>query len=563
MRSIYCLIPFSFFLLIGSAGCNSGFWDGYATPNRQACLQLMTACFQTPEACTPTDFTVACGQVVQLSNDYVDARPHKELDVLFLIDNSLSMSPKQAALAKNIPKFIQVIDGTGANYHVGFATSDIGSNFTPGRLWGGPEVGTCDTYAGDNGMLQAVACSNRSFSSPAGSSACNSLCPDTQYVPQNGARFISKVDGVTNVPVDMQFDTTSGKMVDRGPSNAFQCMALVGDDGCALESPLEAARRALDGRNVGFLRDNSFLTVVYITDEDDCSVQMARRNELDPKTMVCDPAQPDSYHCYQLDYRCLARSLTCNESMMTAGVKTGCKERPDNFLEPLQKYYNFFTTLRPKEKLLISGIWTAPSIQKNGHLEIVQSGTTTATLNRGVRTAASCAYAGDPDIYGQAQYRLSQFAAMFGTSHDGSPVAMETSVCDVESYAKALDTLGDKLTSMLRADCLTVKPQTWNGQPICVVGDVNTSSINDTPFIPLAQCSTNCCSAWATVEVPHAANLTISAACGSEAADCFCASPSTVNCTATAVAGVWRKGGAAPPAGKAVNFRCAAAPMGP
>ena len=59
----------------------------------------------------------------QLGESVVDARLRKDVDILFLIDNSPSMSPKQKALASNIPKFIQKIDATGANYHVGISTS--------------------------------------------------------------------------------------------------------------------------------------------------------------------------------------------------------------------------------------------------------------------------------------------------------------------------------------------------------------------------------------------------------------------------------------------------------
>ena len=45
----------------------------------------------------------------------------------------------------------------------------------------------------------------------------------------------------------MELDPMSGKMVDRGPIHAFQCMALVGDSGCGIEGQLEASMRALDG----------------------------------------------------------------------------------------------------------------------------------------------------------------------------------------------------------------------------------------------------------------------------------------------------------------------------
>src|SRR5690349_13638432 len=68
----------------------------------------------------------------QIGDQIVDARLRKDVDILFIIDNSPSMTPKQKALTKNIPKFIKIIDDTGANYHVGIATSDVGSTVGAG-----------------------------------------------------------------------------------------------------------------------------------------------------------------------------------------------------------------------------------------------------------------------------------------------------------------------------------------------------------------------------------------------------------------------------------------------
>ena len=306
--------------------------------------------------------------ISQLGESVVDARLRKDVDILFLVDNSPSMTPKQKALANNIPKFIQKIDATGANYHVGIATSDIGSNVQPGVPWGG-NIGKCDSYEGDDGVLQAVPCTTRNTVTPDARNGCAQLCPDDKFVPTDGRRFISKVDGVTNVPVSMERDPVTGKMVDTGPIKSFKCMALVGDDGCGIEGPLEGAKRAVDGHrseNSGFLRANSVLAVIFITDEDDCSVQMAKRDQNNPSYRDCDPTQPDSPECYNVDFRCLARSIQCNETLLTTGVKNACKERPNNYLEPVEKYYRFFSNLRPANKLLISGIWTLPSIDLGG-----------------------------------------------------------------------------------------------------------------------------------------------------------------------------------------------------
>ena len=503
--------------------------------------------------------------VSQLGESVVDARLRKDVDILFLIDNSPSMSPKQKALASNIPKFIQKIDDTGANYHVGIATSDIGSNVQPGVPWGG-NIGKCDSYEGDDGVLQAVPCTTRNTVTPDARNACAQLCPDDKFVPTDGRRFISKVDGVTNVPQSMERDPVTGKMVDVGPNKAFRCMALVGDDGCGIEGQMEGAKRALDGHrseNSGFLRANSVLAVIFITDEDDCSVQMAKRDQNNPSYRDCDPTQPDSPECYNVDFRCLARSIQCNETTLTTGVKTGCKERANNYLEPVEKYFRFFSNLRPSNKLLVSGIWTLPSISTGGKVEIARAGgTTTPNLNRAGGAGASCVYASDQSVYGQAQLRLSKFAKQFGNDAKGQPNALEVSICDIDNYPTALDRIAKAIEQRLQAQCLPVTPKNdAAGHPICLVGDVDEASPASSPDPETAfpVCSNTCCNAWATTSSPTPGDESIKMACSAEARDCYCAvkSKDPNICTDTVVAGVWRKGGNQPPPGKVVNFRCA------
>ena len=517
-----------------------------------------------PDNATPAQRSMALRHCLgQVGEGSFDARVRKDVDILFLIDNSPSMTPKQQALAKNIPLFIQKIDDTGANYHVGIATSDVGSNAMPGQPWGG-NIGKCDTYEGDDGVLQAAACDTRTDVTSDAKNACQSLCPDDKYVPNNGQRFISKVDGVTNIPPSMELDPKTGKMVDKGPIRAFQCMALVGDSGCGIEGQLEGSKRALDGHrseNSGFLRSSSVLAVIYITDEDDCSVQLSKRDQNNPAVSDCDPTQADSYACYNVDFRCLARSIQCNETTLTPGNKTGCKERGGNYLEAVDKYYKFFSTLRPANKLLVSGIWTVPSILNGGRFEVAKGsgGATTPFLNRAPGANASCTYAANPAVFGQAQYRLSNFAKTFGKETDGSPSALEVSICDIDNYPTALDKIALAIQKRLLASCLPVTPKVENGQPVCLVGDVDENSAASSPDVLFPQCSAKCCNSWANSSMPTSMDPNIVAACTPETTDaCYCAVKSTVNqCADTVVAGVWRKGNAMPPAGKVVNFRCA------
>ncbi len=368
--------------------------------------------------------------------------PGATVDILFVVDNSPSMSPKQKALASNISALIQKLEKNKLNYHIGVVSTDIGSQTAPGTPWGG--IGACDTYSGDDGLLQSQPCTMRTGTTSGAREACAAQCSDAKFVPTDGTRFISRTDGKSNVPAALELDPESGLMVDRGPEKAFKCMALLGDSGCGLESPLEAARRALDGHrgeNSGFLRKDSFLAVVFLTDEDDCSVQLSRRSENNPMTRDCSSPDPDAaYDCFNLDYRCLARSVSCEQPMNSVGAKTNCKERVNNYLDPISKFATFFKTLRPADKLYVSGIWTQPALDMAGKLVVSRGsgGTSSAFLNRATGTEASCYFAGDTTIFGQAQRRLSTFARSFSGSR-------EYSICDIDGLSTALGQIGQTI----------------------------------------------------------------------------------------------------------------------
>lgn len=533
-----------------SAACGSGLPSSCSG-------QQMTVC-KLDGSASPTDQASMLAQCTaeQLSAVVVDARSRRDLDVLFLIDNSPSMSPKQKALAQNIPQLIKLLDALNANYHIGIATTDVGTQVAAGAAWGG-NLGSCDTFEGDDGVLQATACSARTNGTSDAKSACAALCPDSKYLPNDGRRFISKVDGVTNVPTAMERDPMTGMLLDTGPQKAFRCMALVGDGGCGVEGPLEGAKRALDGHraeNAQFLRSNSTLAVVFVTDEDDCSVQLARRNENNPMTVNCDPTQPDTASCFNPDFRCFARSVQCKETLLTPGIKTDCTERPNNYLSSVDSYVKFLKTLRPMNKLLVSGIWTLPAVSGGGRVEVASSGSgATPFLNRAPGTKASCSSAVDSSIYGQAQLRLSKFASQL-------PGSIETSICDTNNYAAALTQIADHVSQKLSASCLAKPPRlSASGRPECLVGDVDASTPTSTPTTPFATCSRTCCEGFATSSQPTPQDAAVIAACSAETTDaCYCALPSRDPnvCTGGAVVGVWRKGGAAAPVGKVVSVRC-------
>lgn len=373
---------------------------------------------------------------------------NSKLDLLFVIDNSPSMLPKQQALADNIPRFMALLDQTvtdagtavmrNIDYHIGVVTSDLGSTVAPNTPWQA-SIGACDTYAGDDGKLQNMPCTARNLTGAA-LAACKTLCPDPTFVPGTDPmtmkpyRYIwRQADGKTNVPPFT--DPMTGK--DLGPARAFQCMALLGDNGCAIEGQLEAMRRALDGHaleNMGFLRKDSLLAVVFITDEDDCSVQLARRAENNPATRDC-PTGDESPECFNYDFRCLAASLTCTGSMSSPGTKTACKERPGNYLEPVQsRYVQFLKQLRMNANhRLISGIWTMPPVDNGGKLVISGLGTAGPSrfLDRAKGADATCVDGTDSSVFGLAQRRLSNFACSLAGSY-------QQSICNRSGWDLAL-----------------------------------------------------------------------------------------------------------------------------
>ena len=474
------------------------------------------------------------------------------VDVLFVVDNSPGMAGKQQALLQRTGTFMRALDKLGLDYHVGVTTTDVGALTAEGTFFPGSKDGACDTFTGQDGALQNQPCTQRSGLGPDAMAACSTLCPDGKFVP-TGGRYIARENGVTNVPQDLRADGTS--QADYGPGNALSCLGVVGDSGCGLESPLEAMKRALDGHRAdgaGFLRPDSTLAVVMLTDEDDCSVQLSRRAENTYETKDCSsPDAEADYRCFNPDFRCMARSLKCNEPMNVAGDKTGCQERADSYLEPVAGYVSFLKKLRPASKLLLTGIWTTPAIDKGGKLRVDNYDVSgSAGLNRGRNSIASCVSATDIYAYGLGQVRLSKLAA-------GLPGAVEASICEPDKVGAVLDGLTQKLANADVA-CLGRPPQKdAQGAPLCVVGDVPGSTPDAAPAAAMPACGAGCCAAFANDPRPVASTASVKTACSAEPASCYCAVPSSqpTVCGGGAVAGVWRKGEA--PANSFVSFRCA------
>lgn len=202
--------------------------------------------------------------------------PTRDLDILFVIDNSSSVRSLQVNLERNFPTFMapfRALPGGLPNIHLAVVTTDMGAG--DGSISGCPRVG------GDAGRFAYAA-----------RGSCTSTNLDA------GATYISHVDGVPNYGGNLE--------------DVFTCIAAVGDVGCAIDQPLSSVARALgaDGQppppeNQGFLRAGAYLLIVVVTDEDDCSMPPGSGLFDTANSSLASPLGPvQHYRCNEFGHLC-------------------------------------------------------------------------------------------------------------------------------------------------------------------------------------------------------------------------------------------------------------------
>ena len=222
-------------------------------------------------------------QVGQETDFTILVSPEREVDILFMIDNSPSMDPKQQRLADNFPKMIQALlqipDGSGGtslpDVHIGVISSNMGAG----------SDGSCQTRVlGDRGLLYGNDPNNPLASVAPGADPTLGGHPDPNGCGlHSGQRWISDIANPNGTGRIRNYD---GNIQD-----VFSCLAThVGTAGCGFEHQLQSVRVALNAdypnnpndpkneppntinpENIGFVRPKGYLAVVLITDEDDCS----------------------------------------------------------------------------------------------------------------------------------------------------------------------------------------------------------------------------------------------------------------------------------------------------
>jgi len=244
---------------------------------------LLSAC-QQPDARVGAAFH----SVLDMPPDPITA-----LDILFVIDDSGSMAENQQAVITSARDslFAQLVDETGAmpDLHVAVVSTSVVTDDL---------AGICDTSAPQNGLFQTS--------------------PQGVDCGIDGSFLVDVADGAGG-----RSRNFAGDLAD-----TFGCISALGIDGCGFERPLDAIRLALDGshpENAGFLRNDALLLIVFVTDEDDCSVVDNSGLFGAATATLADPLGPLA------SFRCFEFGVVCDDDDPRAvGDKAGCVPRDDS-----------------------------------------------------------------------------------------------------------------------------------------------------------------------------------------------------------------------------------------
>ena len=202
--------------------------------------------------------------------------PNRNVDILFLIDDSDGMVLAQQNLVRSFPQFVaalRALPGGLPSLHIAVVSSDMGA--------GDGSISGCNGL-GKAGVFQSTA---------RGPCAATNLDPGATYIADGGG-------GGANYTGDL--------------ADVFTCIGWLGESGCGFEHQLAAVARALgaDGKappseNLGFLRPEALLVVVLLTDEDDCSAhQGSPLFDIDNPFTLQTSLGPPNFRCIEFGHLC-------------------------------------------------------------------------------------------------------------------------------------------------------------------------------------------------------------------------------------------------------------------
>ncbi len=278
--------------------------------------------------------------------------PLRKIDILFMIDNSNSMKEEQASLRASFPRLMQELENLPGpdgkpllpDLHIGVISSDMGA------------AGPCQKPGewpplGDGGGLLGSMCGL-----------------------QDGGKFISTSQDPVTRAIKSNFTRDLGDL--------FGCMADLGVVGCGFEHQLQAVRYALWGAtygsqaqrpeganavlplaNAGFLRNDAYLAIIFVTDEDDCSAELgsplfagARKDPTDPRGQR---TEMESLRCALFGH--VWKDQTPDDSLYTKPLAEMRPAEAKGQLIPVAAIAQSIRAMKRPERTLVFGVHGWPS----------------------------------------------------------------------------------------------------------------------------------------------------------------------------------------------------------
>jgi hypothetical protein len=371
------------------------------------CVRLAGAVLALPLvlwACTSHPLQMPQPQPEAQTDDFYAVNPIRDIDMLFVIDNSGSTQNKQDNFAANFPAFItalQMIPGGLPNVRIGVVTNDYGAG-------GALTANGCHDF-GDNAAFQI----NDTLGANCGL--------------QPGAFWI----------------TGENLLPGRTLQQVFACMATRGTKGCGHEAQLQSARMALLPRmdrnpmNMGFLRPDAYLAVIFLTDEEDSSAaEGSGAFWMGPPPL----GFADNARAVPAGHLCMGMPPAAAPLSVPLADCTANPNPPPGTLVPVQDVVNDIKGLKPghEEKIVVAAIagWPPPGAEAGARYSLVRTG-------GAIDLGKVCEQAGG----GTPGLRIKAFLDSFKNN------TLQT-ICQA-SYAGALTAIGNLVGSVVGNPCIS------------------------------------------------------------------------------------------------------------
>jgi MYXO-CTERM domain-containing protein len=375
------------------------------------------------------------------------------VDILFMIDDSSSMTSMQLKLGQQIQSFVGALDALPGGFpdvHVAVVSSDLGAP-------GDSTFAIGCTAVGDRGAFRVdgPVCTSGATLEP-------------------GSTFVSNVGGVANY---------SGNLAD-----VLSCILLLGSNGCGFEHQLAAVTRALgaDGaappaENAGFLRRDAELAIILLTNEDDCSApaDTLLYSSNGSNQSIENPLGPiANYRCNQFGHLCKDATGSAPDQLITPPASppfdtsgdppsltlTSCEsdEECSGLLTPVATFAQQIMALKTDPSQIVVGAIVAPPDPYTVEWLPPAPPPPGTGGELWPRILHSCGPAGGDDLnpagqisgdlsFGDPAVRISQWVRAFGDR------GFTASICDAD-YSTALQTFATEIGQHLQPSGAAVPP---------------------------------------------------------------------------------------------------------